>query len=676
MATVNETIKASRIFLLDQNGGITEQTSASVTAETEAKTGYKGTFKEAHVIFDLASSTNASRYKVQSINAAPSIKASAKDLTYSSVPTRSPFLPDGAAVAADFDVQKALEEFSTVVQNTFQSISLSGWTNLPYKRNESQLDARLAFVVGSSGNVWSSTDYTGKATASFAGVGTTDAPKVGVTWGDVVPVISGRNIGNGAFVNEKAATTFSWNIANLFSENGTPINATTVMKWREKDSSTVQTVNATNNSVTIPANTFSNGTYEWAVLCTTEYGQSNTEVWTEFTTTDAVPLAPTINSPVNSIVRVDETTRFSWAANNPNGTPQTKADLQYSTDLSSWTTLATVTGADEFKDIASGTLPAGTLYWRVRTYNTDNTAGPWSEAAEIIGKGTPSAPIIVGLETTPRASVTWQHGSQVGWRVVFTDSTGKTFDSGDQYGSAKTFRSPGYLADGPALVTVSVANADGEWNSTTETFDVSNVMGSGIGLSANQDTAGNVSLNWSTGGTFDAFFVLRNGTPIARTTETSYTDRNANGEAIYQIRGAIGSNYTDSEPVTITIRTKVATIRPLDGDPIALFIRRGVPAAFSINRTASVAYQHFAGVEYPSAFDSGFRDLSFSINVTVKNENVADVAALIGKLAVLKDKTGLAIFAVVDSVEQSTARWSEIVINLTRVEYQEAVAYD
>lgn len=672
MATVNETIKATKITLHDYTTGRSEdQTGASVSVLTSAKSGgYSGESNEAFFSFKSPQSANANRYVIQSYRSGVRIFVTAKSLTITSVPTRSPLFPDGAVAAADL-VRGAYPWFADNLRNDFAALSVNAWKELGFQNYEP-----VGLAVGSSGNRFASTIYDGTASMTFAGIASQNAPEIDVTWGDVVPVISGRNIGNGAFVNEKAATTFSWNIANLFSENGTPINATTVMKWREKGSSTVQTVNATNNSVTIPANTFSNGTYEWAVLCTTEYGQSNTEVWTEFTTTDAVPLAPTINSPVNSIVRVDETTRFSWAANNPNGTPQTKADLQYSTDLSSWTTLATVTGADEFKDIASGTLPAGTLYWRVRTYNTDNTAGPWSEAAEIIGKGTPPAPIIVGLETTPRASVTWQHGSQVGWRVVFTDSTGKTFDSGDRYGSAKTFRAPGYLADGPASVTVSVANADGEWNSTTETFDVSNVPGDAIGLSANQDAAGNVLLNWSTGGTFDAFFVLRNGTPIARTTETSYTDRNANGEVIYQIRGASGSNYTDSDPVTITIRTKVATIRPLDGDPIALFIRRGVPAAFSINRTASVAYQHFAGVEYPSAFDSGFRDLSFSINVTVKNENVADVAALIGKLAVLKDKTGFAIFAVVDSVEQNTARWSEIVINLTCVEYQEAVAYD
>lgn len=672
MATVNETIKATKISVFDSfTRQTTEETGETVTIRSTSQHPSQGSYQEALIAFELTQNQHASRYKAVQVSF-PRVFVLAKSLTASSVPTRSPFLPNGAAVVAEQN-SGYRDSFGTYLTDDFSGISTNQWIRFGFRYT---FTPSFWYTAGSSGNIWSDTSYTGIVSVSFAGLSSQNAPEVDIEWRDVIPSITGRNIGNGAFVNEKVAITFSWNIANLFSENGTPINATTVMKWRVKGSSTVQTVNATNNSVTIPANTFSNGTYEWAVLCTTQFGMSNTEDWTEFSTTDAVPLAPTINSPVNSIVRVDETTRFSWGANNPNGTPQTKADLQYSTDLSSWTTLATVTGADEFKDIASGTLPAGTLYWRVRTYNTDNTAGPWSEAAEIIGKGTPPAPIIAGLETTPRASVTWQHGSQVGWRVVFTDSTGKTFDSGSKYGSEKTFRSPGYLADGTASVTVYVANADGEWNSTTETFDVLNVPGDAIGLSANQDAAGNVSLNWSTGGTFDDFFVLRNGTPIARTTETSYTDRNANGEAIYQIRGAIGSSYTDSEPVTITIRTKVATIRPLDGDPIALFIRRGVPAAFSINRSASVAYQHFAGVEYPSAFDSGFRDLSFSINVTVKNENVADVAALIGKLAILKDKTGLAIFAVVDSVEQSTARWSEIVINLTRVEYKEAVAYD
>lgn len=666
MSTVSETLKAASIKLRDfYTGEEEEQTGASVTVKTEVDfPNGIGNSKEARFSFNPSASANASRYVLRSYNGNARIFVTGKSISMESIPSRSPLFPDGAVRAAD--ISYGSPYFSVALLNDFQSLSLNAWKTIP-----SQFYCGL--LVGSTGTTWASTRYTGAATLTFAGVASENPPEIDVTWGDVTPAIIGKNKGNGAYVDEKIDNVFSWDVANLLSQNGTPINATTVMKWRIKNDATIHTETPVENAVTIPANTFpTSGTLEWTVLCTTEYGISNVEEWREFTTTAPFPQTPQIVSPKDSIVRIDETTRFIW---NP-GFVASGADVEYSTDGTTWTTLATIVGSARYTDVPAGTLPAGTLYWRVRSYNNDGVSGYWSTVAQIIGKGTPPAPVINNLDTTPRASVAWQHSTQVGWRVIFEDSSGAVFDSGIHYGTQKTYRSPGYLSDGTASVTVSVANADGQWASTTETFDVENVPDSEIVLNVIPVENGSVQLQWSTGGAFDKYYVLRNGKPIAKTTETTYTDRNTNGSTEYQIRGAAGDNYTISSIVTIEIRTKVATIRPLDGEPIALFIRRGVPPAFSINRNSSVSYQHFAGAEYPTAFDGGFRDLSFALDVTVKNDAVEAVRSLVGELCVLKDKTGLSFFAVVDSVAQSTAKWSDISIGLTRVEYNEEVVYD
>ena len=73
---------------------------------------------------------------------------------------------------------------------------------------------------------------------------------------------------------------------------------------------------------------------------------------------------------------------FKWQHIIETGTEQTKFDIEKSSDGVSFTALASQTTAIQSYVVAANALAAGTIYWRVRTYNTDNAAGAWSDTAK------------------------------------------------------------------------------------------------------------------------------------------------------------------------------------------------------------------------------------------------------------------------------------------------------
>ena len=66
--------------------------------------------------------------------------------------------------------------------------------------------------------------------------------------------------------------------------------------------------------------------------------------------------------------------------------------------------------------ISAGTLSAGELLWRVRTYNTDEAAGAWSSPASVLVVAAPPTPT-VDTEQTPRPLISWQSDGQQGYQI-------------------------------------------------------------------------------------------------------------------------------------------------------------------------------------------------------------------------------------------------------------------
>lgn len=272
-------------------------------------------------------------------------------------------------------------------------------------------------------------------------------------------------------INRSVPQTFRWEFVPQNNElvfgDWTQTSAT--FRWRSPGGAWNSIHLTTEQQVTIPANTFPAGNIEWQVYATNNVGIASTSA-TSTIATSADPVAATPSSPVGGYY-INETRAnlFVWTASGP----QTKADLQWSQDGSTWADLATVNSSALQYSVPANTFPGQkTLYWRVRSYNTDNAAGPWSSAASF--STTDTQPIATPL--SPADSI--EDGSkEIAFEWSVTNASGEPQSSSElQYsvdainwnalgtaqGTAVRFDvTPGSLAAGKVYWRVRSSNRQG-----------------------------------------------------------------------------------------------------------------------------------------------------------------------------------------------------------------------
>ena len=464
---------------------------------------------------------------------------------------------------------------------------------------------------------------------------------------------------SGAFVNRKQKNTFTWackDDTDLTQVCFAEIKQTSaVFEWRVKNANTSSTINVSGSttSCTVPANTFPSGTIEWRVKVTANSGTTTTSAWQEITTTDVTPSCKPV-SPSGIVIDATIVNRFSWQHIISTGTPQSKADLQWSADGATWNTLATVAGENQYYDVPANKFTSGTKYWRVRTYNTDGTASAWSEKAEFIAINAPSAPSIVIQSTGPRPRITWQTSEQEAYQLTLSNG----YASGTVYGTEKAWRSPVYLADGSYTVRVRVQNKYGMWSEwSAAALPISHTEGEDITLTV---TAGHeAALTWQTAGSYVFYLVERDGVAIARTVQKQYIDHTSIGSVTYRVRGcyADSDNYGVSNSDTAEILPETNMICDLETG-VWLEMRLS-ETQLRTNRTsfsAGVSTVHLAGLAYPVEERSEQRDRALSVACAWPHaQRAAAIAleALVGRLVCLKDRYGNMVIGSLPSLESN-----------------------
>lgn len=464
---------------------------------------------------------------------------------------------------------------------------------------------------------------------------------------------------SGAFVNRFQKNTFTWD-----AEDDTDLTqvcfaevkqTSAIFEWRVKNASTSKTISVSGatTACTVPANTFPSGTLEWRVKVTANSGTTTTSAWQEITTTDVTPTAKPV-SPSGIVIDATIVNRFSWKHIISTGTPQSKADLQWSADGTIWNTLATVTGENQYYDVPANKFTSGTKYWRVRTYNTDNTASEWSDKAEFIAINAQSAPSIVIQSTGPRPRITWQTSEQEAYQLTLSSG----YASGTIYGTEKAWRSPVYLADGSYTVRVRVQNKYGMWSEwSAAALPVSHTEGEAITLSV--DAAHEAALTWQTAGSYDFYLIERDGVAIARTAQKQYVDHTSIGSVTYRVRGcyADSDNYGVSNSDTAEILPETNMICDLETG-VWLEMRLS-ETQLRTNRTsfsAGVSTVHLAGLAYPVEERSEQRDRALSVACAWPHaQRAAALAleALVGRLVCLKDRYGNMAIGSLPSLESN-----------------------
>lgn len=470
---------------------------------------------------------------------------------------------------------------------------------------------------------------------------------------DVTATLSGMSPESG-YVPKGSANVFSWALTRSGACLEEVKATSTIFRWRAGRSGTINTIACgTAQKVTVPAGTFTTNDIQWSVSVTLNTGETVTSDWITLSTAEAASTAKPI-SPSGIVIDATIANRFSWRHIISTGTPQSKADMQWSADGTTWNTLATVTGENQYYDVPANTFTSGTKYWRVRTYNTDGTASAWSDKAEFIAINAPSAPSIVIQSTGPRPRITWQTSEQEAYQLTMSSG----YASGTVYGTEKAWRSPVYLSDGSYTVRVRVQNKYGMWSEwSAAALPISHTEGEAITMTA---TAGHeAALTWQTAGSYDFYLVERDGVAIARTVQKQYIDHTSIGSVTYRVRGCYdeSDNYGVSNSDTVEILPETNMICDLETG-VWLEMRLS-ETQLRTNRTsfsAGVSTVHLAGLAYPVEERSEQRDRALSVACAWPHaQRAAALAleALVGRLVCLKDRYGNMVIGSLPSLESN-----------------------
>lgn len=449
------------------------------------------------------------------------------------------------------------------------------------------------------------------------------------------------------------SNTFSWRE----SVNGycyADVSRTSAkFRWRKSASDTVKEIDVpgTATSITIPANTFSGDSIQWQISVTANSGVTTTSDWMTLSLTDVESTAVAV-APDRAVLDGASDNVFKWEHIISTGTAQTKAELQQSTDSSTWTALATVTGAANTWTAPAGTFTSGTKYWRVRTYNSKGAAGAWSAATQFIVLAAPATPPVSIVSTEPRPEIRWQSDEQQAYQVEIDG----VYASGTRFGTGKTWKAPFYLADGSYTVRVRVQNEYGFWSPWgTAALPVVNVPGGAITLTAEGGIE--TALSW-TPGSFDYYLVYRDGVAIAKVTEPSYTDAASIGGVRYQVRGCYDNsdNYSLSEAVEVTVSTDKVRLYDMErGEWLHFLYDSSAHRSTGLSLSQDIQYVQLSGHTYPVAERSEFKSRALRITcVCADDAERQALRALLGHLTCCKTPEGNMTIGYPASISESS----------------------
>ena len=492
-------------------------------------------------------------------------------------------------------------------------------------------------------------------------------------------------IPSGGLISQDTDNTFTWSIGNDYPDLFSSVQ--TAAKFRYLESSEEDYVETDipdgTQSYTVPADTFTAASVDWQVQIQSADGfwTDETAWFTLETGEDSLSAAECV-SPVNAAVNGTISNTFAWRHIIDTGTEPTGADLQYRPEGGEWAALASVTGSATSTIIPANTLPGGNVNWRVRTYNSDNEAGAWSDAAYIAVRAAPAVPSITSITNAARPVIRWQSSGQVSYEIVVTRSGVAVYSTGEVAGADKRHAVANYLDDGAYIVKLRVKNLYAIWSDwATGAVTVATAKPAAPVITA-EPVANGVRITVDADPTITIMYLLRDGVPIARISG-DYTDYTSIGSVSYLVRGVDASdNFADSVPVSAAASVSSAQLAACDApaDMIALTVRRGSLPSLSGSFRLSGAARTYAGREYPLYTFSEFA--SDEATTVYSCTRQADFDALIAlarrrRTLLYRDERGQRFWCVVTGVPYSRDRIGhEFTLQLQRVDYVERIDYD
>jgi len=510
-------------------------------------------------------------------------------------------------------------------------------------------------------------------------------PRLTVNYRPAHPTIKSPAPGNGGYFPKNEPKRLSWDYQYPSNTFGYITQKSYTVEILDGSSTTAKTFTETTSRkyVDIPAGTVTADTMKWRVKSITT---DNIETpWSDWVTLQTVDSLPTVTpvSPVNTYLDKEGAVSFAWNYDISTGTSQTRVDLQYSTDGIIWNDLAKVTGSLPAAEVDSSLLPGGTVYWRVRGYNSDGEAGDWSGVVSFVLRGAPNPPIIDTVSSGPRPSVKWQAAGQVAFQLQI----GEILDTGEIAGTAKSYQVLDYLPQGDYPLRLRIKNDLGQWSAwaagtVSIRFSVPSVP------DVFYTAAGQyVQLAVINATEFSTLYLLRDGKPVGRFSGNTYLDYAAGSVNHYTIRGVDASDCWADTEITVENRMpKGVLLAPADDleNPVWLQYTLNAPRELTNTVQATGEYVYLAGRRWPVWITSGSDTAQYTILAAEIGRDLRGMLEPLAKAhqAVLyRNSAGDRVYGVIDQIEY-TSQWAgdllvhSAVITLSQVDFMETVDYE
>ncbi|WP_315122344.1 DNRLRE domain-containing protein [uncultured Clostridium sp.] len=404
---------------------------------------------------------------------------------------------------------------------------------------------------------------------------------------------------------------------------------------------------------------------------------------------DVPPNRPDRLYPNGQYVSKDTQVRLSWNFSMNVAGDQKAYKLQYSVNGGATWTTAEKTTNRQYHDIPIGTFPAGTIMWKVQTFNEYDEASPWSDTAVFYTVGLPSTPTSITVTNNPKPLITWSAVGQEIYQVQIVKSDEIIHDSGYVADALNTsYQIPDFLEDGSYVVMVRIGNQYSlfsDWGTTDFVIQTVKPLQPTFHLSTDGYGAIlEVEYNADYLLVYRALYNSEDYICIGKTTSNYFKDYTLGNKKAYKyfVRSVKNDNaFNDSKVKTIELNfpgNTLATISnpgdflnlkyTLDSDPEQ-------PFSFVIRSSEMT----FDGREYPTFELSEFKSFSQNISTYLKKiEDVYKLEELISKKDIMayRANNGMVIYGVVTGYNASFKSFGYVVsFSISKSDYKEGVLY-
>lgn len=519
------------------------------------------------------------------------------------------------------------------------------------------------------------------------------APYFEITYDSSVNVkskITPRSGPTSGYSNPRNATTFSWEFERDSTETyycaGDFTQSSASLKWKTSGASSWNTVNASGStkSLTVAANTFPTAsTIEWYLTGTDTAGTSSESAHYTFSTAAGTASAIPV-SPINSVEDGSKKIILRWTLTSTDGQAPIYVDLQRKIpSASSWTSIWNKHDAVSSCTCSVGLFPAGENQWRVRAYNVDDVAGPWSSVngnpPSFICVAAPNAPTGLQATAVPRTTINWQSTGQEACEIEIdgTSILKQYSPSANQYKLSKP------LSDGDHVIRVRIQGVYGLWSDWTEiTVSIVNDPPNVLTLSGRFDVDAELLVDISTHPDDPYVHWYRDGVRIAETHgPVSFTDRTALGEHSWFAEMWFSSGYySRSNIITGTLKsceTRIADIA-YGSSWLTLNLSENSNRTQNFSWSRASNLSHVRGSAFPVLEMGESEDLTGSYECAFKDVQTArKLEALKGKVVIVKSRGGQIL---IGALTKLTKRMKEFYItysfSIQQIQWEDFVNYD